>query len=87
MARFGEMDCMRWLNTNGILGRYGELALSRGFPKTQRFTRVKIVFSVATPRCKEINESSNAHNLHATLNAEGTVGMEELGQPCLLIKR
>ncbi len=29
VARVGEMDRARWWNTLGLLGRYGEIALSR----------------------------------------------------------
>ncbi len=54
VARFGEMDNARWWNTKGIMGRYGALTLSRGFPKTHRFAQAKITFAVAAHRCKEI---------------------------------
>ena len=54
VARFGEMDNARWWNTNGVLGRYGTLALGRGFPKTHRFAQARIAFAVASHRCKEI---------------------------------
>lgn len=63
LARYGEMDHMRWWNTNGILGRYGSLTLSRGFPKTHRFVQAKIAFSVAAHRCREIYHPPNAYTL------------------------
>jgi hypothetical protein len=63
VARFGEMDCARWWNTQGILGRYGALALNRGFPKTHRFVQAKIAFSVATHRCNEVYSHPNAYTL------------------------
>ena len=54
VARFGEMDNAGWWNTQGILGRYGALTLSRGFPKTHRFAQAKIAFAVAAHRCREV---------------------------------
>ena len=63
VARFGEMDHMRWWNTKGILGRYGGLALMRGFPKTHRFAQAKVAFSVAAHRCREIYDPPNACTL------------------------
>jgi len=63
IARFGEMDSARWWNTQGILGRYGALTLSRGFPKTHRFAQAKIAFSVAAHRCKEIYSHPGAFTL------------------------
>lgn len=53
VARFGEMDGARWWNTNGVLSRKGALLLSRGFPKTHRFTQARIVFEVARARSAE----------------------------------
>ena len=63
VARFGEMDCARWWNTQGILGQYGALALGRGFPKTHYFAQARVAFAVATQRCKEIYSHPNAHTL------------------------
>lgn len=63
VARFGEMDCARWWNTRGVLGRYGSLALSRGFPRTHGFAQAKIAFAVAAHRCKEIYSHPNAYTL------------------------
>lgn len=63
IARYGEMDGASWWNTQGILGRYGALALSRGFPKTHRFVQAKVAFSVASHRCQEIYDPPNAYTL------------------------
>lgn len=54
VARFGEMDLLRWWNTKGQLGRLGALALKRGFPRTHRFAQARSVFAVATQRCTEV---------------------------------
>lgn len=54
VARHGEMDCTRWWNTRGMLGRYGAVALSRGFPKTHYFAQARVVFAVARSRCEEV---------------------------------
>ncbi|MGV8073344.1 MAG: BrxE family protein [Syntrophobacteraceae bacterium] len=54
VARYGEMDIARWWNTNGILGRYGALAISRGFPRTHYFAQARIAFAVARNRCEEV---------------------------------
>lgn len=63
VARYGEMDGARWWNTQGILGRYGALALERGFPKTHYFAQARIAFAVATRRCEEIYSHPNAYTL------------------------
>jgi hypothetical protein len=65
VARFGEMDVAKWWNTQGILGRYGALALQRGFPKSHRFAQAKIAFAVAAQRCREIYPHPNAYTLWA----------------------
>lgn len=54
VARYGEMDLAKWWNTNGILGRYGALAISRGFPRTHYFAQARIAFTVARNRCEEV---------------------------------
>ncbi|MCK8602713.1 BrxE family protein [Desulfoferrobacter suflitae] len=54
VARYGEMDVAKWWNTRGILGRYGTIAISRGFPRTHRFARARIAFAVARSRCEEV---------------------------------
>lgn len=54
VARFGEMDRAKWWNTNGVLSDLGEMAISRGFPKSHLFARARIVFAVASTRCREV---------------------------------
>ena len=54
VARHGEMDCVRWWNSKGLLGRHGALALKRGFPTTHYFAQAKVVFAVAPNRCAEL---------------------------------
>lgn len=54
VARYGEMDGARWWNTQGLLGRYGAVALGRGFPRTHAFVQARIVFAVARNRCHEV---------------------------------
>lgn len=54
VARHGEMDGVRWWNTQGVLGRRGAVLLKRGFPATHRFAQARIVFAVARSRCQEL---------------------------------
>jgi hypothetical protein len=54
VARHGEMDRACWWNTDGVLGRYGAIALARGLPRTHRFAQARIVFNVARSRCDEL---------------------------------
>ncbi|MFL5345608.1 MAG: BrxE family protein [Hyalangium sp.] len=54
VARFGEMDLVKWWNTKGQLGRLGAAALRRGFPRTHRFAQARSVFAVAAHRCTEV---------------------------------
>jgi hypothetical protein len=54
VARFGEMDLAKWWNTQGQLGKYGAVALRRGFPRTHRFAQARSVFAVAAHRCAEV---------------------------------
>lgn len=54
VARHGEMDCAKWWNTKGLLGRLGQIALSRGFPRTHFFAQARAVFAVAKSRCQEL---------------------------------
>ena len=54
VARHGEMDCARWWNTKGLLGRLGQMAISRGFPRTHNFAQARAVFAVARSRCQEL---------------------------------
>ena len=53
VARHGEMDGMRWWNTDGVLSRKGRLLMSRGFPKTHYFAQARLVFEVARSRSAE----------------------------------
>lgn len=54
VARFGEMDLAKWWNTRGQLGRFGAMALRRGFPRTHYFAQARSVFAVAAHRCAEL---------------------------------
>ena len=54
VARFGEGENAGWWGTKDILGKYGALALSRGFPRTHLFAQARIAFAAATHRCNEI---------------------------------
>ncbi len=54
VARYGEMDRAAWWNTRGMLGRYGEMAVEPGLPRTHRFARARVVFAVARLRCDEL---------------------------------
>jgi hypothetical protein len=54
VARYGEMDRAGWWNTNGMLGRYGAVALVRGLPRTHHFAQARVVFEVARSRCQEL---------------------------------
>jgi len=54
IARHGEMDGAQWWNTQGLLGRGGELLMSRGFTKTHHFAQARVVFAVATARSREV---------------------------------
>lgn len=63
VARYGEMDGAKWWNTQGILGRYGAMALSRGFPRTHRFAQAGIAFSVAAHRCRDLYDSPTVRTL------------------------
>ena len=54
VGRYGEMDLARWWNTEGMLGRYGAIALRRGLPTTHRFAQARVVFAVARSRCQQV---------------------------------
>ena len=54
VARYGEGENTGWWGTKDILGKYGALALSRGFPRTHLFVQARIAFAAATHRCNEI---------------------------------
>lgn len=63
VARHGEMDRAGWWNTNGMLGRYGSIALERGLPRTHRFAQARIVFAVARSRCEELFDAPGSVTL------------------------
>ena len=63
MARLGEMDCARWWNSQGQLGRPGAIVLRRGFPRTHYFVQAKSVQMVAAARCAEIFDPPGSVNL------------------------
>jgi hypothetical protein len=63
VARHGEMDRAGWWNTRGMLGRYGEMAVQRGLPRTHRFARARVVFAVARLRCDEVFDPPGAVTL------------------------
>ena len=63
VARYGEMDLAGWWNTNGMLGRYGAIALARGLPRTHHFTQARVVFSVAKARCQELFDAPGSVTL------------------------
>jgi hypothetical protein len=54
VARWGEKDIAGWWNTDGMLGRHGEMALSRGMPRTHFVAQARVVFAVATDRCEKL---------------------------------
>lgn len=62
-ARYGEMDRERWWNTKGLLSSVGELAISRGFPKTHVFARCRAAFAVAAARTQEVFDPPGSFTL------------------------
>ncbi len=65
IARYGEMDINGWWNTKGMLGKYGEIALKRGLPRTHYFAQARVVFEVAKKRCDEYLSLKNCIHLWA----------------------
>ncbi len=63
VARHGEMDRAGWWNTNGMLGRFGAIALERGLPRTHRFAQARAVFNVARSRCQELFDAPGSATL------------------------
>ena len=63
VARCGEMDAMKWWNTNGQLGPYGAKVLRRGFPRTHYFAQARSVFAVAAHRCAQVFDPPDAATL------------------------
>ena len=57
------MDRAGWWNTNGMLGRYGAIALERGLPRTHRFAQARVVFAVARSRCQELFDAPGSVTL------------------------
>lgn len=63
VARFGEMDLLRWWNTKGQLGPLGTLAVKRGLPRTHYFAQARAVFAVASLRCVEVYDPADSITL------------------------
>lgn len=63
VARQGEMDRSKWWNTKGLLSRVGELAISRGFPKSHVFARCRAAFAVASSRSDEVFNPPDSYTL------------------------
>ena len=63
VARVGELDLASWWNTKGQLGSLGASVLRRCFPRTHRFAQARSVFAVASHRCREVYQPSNAVTL------------------------
>lgn len=63
VARFGEMDRSKWWNTKGLLSKLGELAVSRGLPKTHVFARSRAAFAVASSRSEEVFNPPDSYTL------------------------
>jgi hypothetical protein len=63
VARHGEMDRAGWWNTDGMLGRYGAIALQRGLARTHRFAQARVVFAVAGARCAELFDAPGSVTL------------------------
>jgi hypothetical protein len=63
VARQGEMDRSKWWNTKGLLSRVGELAISRGFPKSHVFARCRAAFAVASSRSEEVFNPPDSYTL------------------------
>lgn len=57
------MDRAAWWNTNGMLGRYGAIALERGLPRTHRFAQARVVFAVARSRCEDLFDAPGSVTL------------------------
>jgi hypothetical protein len=57
------MDRERWWNTKGLVSGVGELAISRGFPKTHVFARCRAAFTVAAARTQEVFDPPGSFTL------------------------
>lgn len=82
IARYGEMDSARWWNTNGVMGKYGAIALSRGFPKTQALVRGRIAMEAAKQRCNDVFQVPGCITLWS-LPPEVEDGVEQHVNTCL----
>ena len=63
VGRFGEMDMAKWWNTQGMLGSNGARLLSRGIPRTHLFAQARVVFEVASNRCRQIFSEKGCYTL------------------------
>jgi hypothetical protein len=77
VARVGEMDNVRWWNSEGILGSHGKTPFARGFPKTHRFAQSRAVFEVARARSKDLFDLGGTSTLWK-LPAALETGLDEL---------
>jgi hypothetical protein len=57
------MDRAKWWNTKELLGNLGELAVSRGFPKSHVFARSRAAFAVAAARSDEVFNPPESYTL------------------------
>ena len=63
VARQSEMNRSKWWNTKGLLSRVGELAISRGIPKSHVFARSRAASAVASSRSEEVFNPSDSYTL------------------------
>lgn len=63
IARQGEADRMSWWGTKSVLGRMGRTVIGRGMPRTHPLARARIVFAVASQRCKQLFSPSGCVTL------------------------
>lgn len=53
VARVGELGLAGWWGSNAVLGAMGAMAYQRGFPRSHRWARARVVFELARVRCQE----------------------------------
>jgi hypothetical protein len=53
VGRYGEMDISRWWNTSGVLSELGSKVAARGLPRTEFYSRARVLFAVASYRTRE----------------------------------
>lgn len=71
VARLGEMDVLRWWNTDGQLSSFGAKVMSRGLPRTHYFAQARSVFAVAAHRSAQVFNPPNCATLwHLTDSVE-----------------